>query len=191
MPDRPLRGPREALARASVTDDDPGMHVHASATIAPAVVSARRRPGPDLARPGLPAPASAGRSLEPRAQRILDLQRTAGNAAVVQRYFIGDLEVQRDKATDKPVATEIFRRGAVLFEAKDYAHAYDEFTRADELIPDPALTFNRAQSLRRLGGRREEAIALYEEYLASGAANRAEEATSALAELRTPESVLA
>jgi tetratricopeptide (TPR) repeat protein len=174
-----------------VTDEDPGMHVHASATIAPAAVSARRKPSPALARPGLPAPASVGRSLEPRAQRILDLQRTAGNAAVVQRYFIGALEVQRDQGTDKPVAKEIFLRGAALYAAKDYAHAYDEFTRADELIPDPALTFNRAQALRKLGGRREEAIALYEEYLASGETKRAEEANSALAELRTPESVLA
>ena len=42
-----------------------------------------------------------------------------------------------------------------------YGHAYDFFTRAGELADRAALLFFRAQALRRLGGRREEAIALY------------------------------
>ena len=91
------------------------------------------------------------------------------------------------RTIDTATARGIFNKGGALYEAKDYAHAYDEFTKAGELADRPGIVFSRAQSLRRLGGRREEAIALYEQYLASGAGTRDADARAALAELRTPE----
>src|SRR3954469_17506795 len=70
--------------------------------------------------------------------------------------------------------------------ATSSGHAYAFFTRAGELTDRPGIIFSRAQSLRKLGGRREEAIALYEQYLATGAGTRDADAKAALAELRTP-----
>ena len=50
----------------------------------------------------------------------------------------------------------------------DYGHAYDEFTRASELADRPGILFSRAQALRKLGGREDEAIALYQQYIDLG-----------------------
>ena len=90
-----------------------------------------------------------------------------------------------DEAVDTTTAKGVFQHGAALYERGDYAHAYDEFTRAGEVSGRPSLLFSRAQALRRMGGRREEAIALYEQYVASGG-DRAAEAKAAIAELRAP-----
>jgi len=92
-----------------------------------------------------------------------------------------------DEAADTATARGIFNKGGALFEAHDYAHAYDEFTKAGELSDRAGILFSRAQSLRKLGGRREEAIALYEQYLARGDGTRQKDAEAALAELRAPE----
>jgi peptidoglycan hydrolase-like protein with peptidoglycan-binding domain len=91
-----------------------------------------------------------------------------------------------DEAADSAAAKKIFNHGAALYEAGDYAHAYDEFSRAGELTDRAGITFSRAQALRRMGGRSEEAIALYEAYLASGQGTRTKDAESALADLRAP-----
>jgi tetratricopeptide (TPR) repeat protein len=85
---------------------------------------------------------------------------------------------------DTPIAAKLFHRGAAVYEAGDYAHAYDFFTRVQEREDRAGLVFSRAQALRRLGGRREEAIALYEEYLASSDGTRKADAAAHLAELR-------
>ena len=98
-------------------------------------------------------------------------------------------EATGDETVDTATAKTIFNQGGALFEAGDYAHAYDEFTKAGELADRPGIVFSRAQSLRRLGGRREEAIALYEQYLATGGGTRDADARAALAELRTPEAI--
>jgi tetratricopeptide (TPR) repeat protein len=79
-----------------------------------------------------------------------------------------------------------FQLGAAAYERGKYGHAYDFFTRAGELVDRPELLFSRAQALRRLGGRREEAIALYEAYLASDNPTRKADAEKALAEVRGP-----
>jgi tetratricopeptide (TPR) repeat protein len=92
-----------------------------------------------------------------------------------------------DEDIDNATAKGIFNRGAALFDAGDYAHAYDEFTRAGEVADRPGILFSRAQALRKLGGRREEAIALYEAYLARGDGTREKDAQAALLALRTPE----
>jgi tetratricopeptide (TPR) repeat protein len=87
---------------------------------------------------------------------------------------------------DTAAGKAIFDRGAAFYDAGDFGHAYDEFTKAWELTHRPGLQFSRAQALRRLGGRDDEAIALYEAYLSSGETGRAEEATQYVAELRGP-----
>lgn len=94
-----------------------------------------------------------------------------------------------DEAVDTTAAKACFDRGAALYDAGQYAHAYDEFTKGDEALHRPGFTFSRAQSLRKLGGRREDAIALYEQYLAEGDGSRSADAMIALEELRTPASM--
>ncbi len=86
---------------------------------------------------------------------------------------------------DNGAAKSLYQKGNALYQAGDYAHAYDEFTKSDNVSHRVASTFNRAQSLRMLGARREEAIALYEAYLAEGGGTREGEARFYLEELRT------
>jgi tetratricopeptide (TPR) repeat protein len=83
------------------------------------------------------------------------------------------------------IGKKLFNLGAKAYERGKYGHAYGFFTRAHELAPRPALLFSRAQALRKAGGRREKAIALYEAYLATDNPIRKADAESALAELRT------
>lgn len=93
--------------------------------------------------------------------------------------------VKDEPQDDVAVARKIFQRGTEAFDRGDYAHAYDFYTRANELAPREQLTFDRAQCLRLLGGRREEAIALYEEYIAAGG-KRSAEAQAYVDELKGP-----
>ena len=85
------------------------------------------------------------------------------------------------------IGRKLFALGAKAFDRHKFGHAYAFFTRAGELTDRPGILFSRAQSLRKLGGRREEAIALYEQYLATGAGTRDADAKAALLELKTPE----
>ena len=89
-----------------------------------------------------------------------------------------------DEATDKTATMALFNKGSAHFSAGEYAHAYDEFTKAYNVMPRAGLVFSRAQSLRKLGGRREEAIALYEQYLAMPDGERKADAAFWLNELR-------
>lgn len=87
---------------------------------------------------------------------------------------------------DTVVARKLFGRGAAAYSQGKFAHAYDEMTKSDELSHRVGVTFSRAQCLRRLGGRREEAIALYQQYLAeSPAGSRTRQARFYASELRT------
>ena len=79
------------------------------------------------------------------------------------------LDAPQDK---KKVAAKVFALGASAYKRKDYAHAFDYFRRAGELSDEPDIVFNQAQSLRMLGGRRKEAIALYQEYVQRGSNGR-------------------
>ena len=66
----------------------------------------------------------------------------------------------RTKQKNSAVAKDLFRKGAGRSSsAEEYGRAYDEFTKAYEVSGDPAMLWNRAQSLRLLGGRRAETIA--------------------------------
>ena len=71
--------------------------------------------------------------------------------------------------TDREAARKLFDLGRVQYGAGDYARAYDDFSKAYEITGDPALLYNRANCLRVMGGRRLEAVALYEQFLATNA----------------------
>lgn len=157
-----------------------------------AVPVATRAPGPGE---------TSTSGLEPRLQRLLDLQRDAGNTAVAQLVAEdaegaaessgGSAEASESTAEDPETvaaAKAVFDQGAAAYEAGSYGKAYDFFSRAYELSARPGLVFSRAQALRRLGGRREEAIELYEQYLATGHGKRDADANKALDELRVPAS---
>jgi tetratricopeptide (TPR) repeat protein len=145
---------------------------------------------PSVARSG---PVGAG--LEPRLQRLVDLQREAGNGAVVQMLEDGEAAAggaePAEEAEDPALvekAKAIFEIGARYYEAGAYARAYDEFSRSFEMVGRPQIQFSMAQALRRRGGRREEAIDLFQAYLDSGETRRADEAKTLIAELATPAS---
>ena len=92
-------------------------------------------------------------------------------------------EAGTEEQDQKAIARKLFNLGAKAYERGKYGHAYGFFTRADELAARPGLLFSRAQALRKLGGRRKEAIALYEAYLATGHGVRDADAKAGLAEL--------
>jgi tetratricopeptide (TPR) repeat protein len=91
-----------------------------------------------------------------------------------------------DEAADAHGARALWDKGRTLYEAGDYSHAYEEFTKADQVEHRAALTFDRAQALKKMGGRREEAIALYDQYIAEGTGSRLHDAINSVAEMRGP-----
>jgi tetratricopeptide (TPR) repeat protein len=105
--------------------------------------------------------------------------------AAEARAHVAEMKVSKsgDAKADEARAHAIFDKGGAYFEAGDYGHALDEFEKAGELTDRPGIIFSKAQALKRLGGRREEAIALYKQFLASGGGSHAEEARKALDEL--------
>jgi tetratricopeptide (TPR) repeat protein len=134
------------------------------------------------------ATAERGPEQSALAEGILRLQRSAGNGAVarlLQRDEAATASTE-EKGGDVETARKLFERGAAAFAKGQFAHAYDFFTQAYELAPRSGLVFSSAQALRQLGGRREEAIALYENYLNMPDITRQKDAEAALAELRGP-----
>ncbi len=77
-----------------------------------------------------------------------------------------------------------FAVGAAAFKKGAYQEAYDHFMAAYQIVYRPNLVFSAAQSLKRLGGRDAEAIALYERYLDMGGGTREDEAMTELKELQ-------
>jgi len=126
-------------------------------------------------------------TLDPVQQRVLELQRDAGNAAVTQLVGAKASEAVPEDPVTLGQAKAIFEQGAAAYDKGEFGKAYDQFTRAYELSPRPGIVFSRAQALRRLGGRTEEAIQLYQQYLAMGESNRATQAAQFVKELQAPE----
>ena len=93
-------------------------------------------------------------------------------------------EAGTEEQDQTEIARKLFALGAKAYERGKYGHAYAFFTRAGELAARPALPFSRAQALRKLGGRRKEAIALYEAYLLTENPTRKADAEAGLAELK-------
>jgi tetratricopeptide (TPR) repeat protein len=92
-----------------------------------------------------------------------------------------------DAGANRQAAIDIFEEAKTFYAAEDYVRAYDGFSKAYEIEADPAYLFNRAQALRLIGGRREEAIALYQQFLAMDIGDDARaQATERLTELRGP-----
>ena len=89
--------------------------------------------------------------------------------AIVDAATREALAMALDAPQDKTkLAAKVFSLGVGAYRRKDYAHAFDYFQRAAELSDEPDILFNQAQALRMLGGRRKEAIALYEAYVQRG-----------------------
>ncbi len=114
-----------------------------------------------------------GRTLEPRLQRLIDLQRSAGNAAVVQ--LVGDeagpatAAPGADTATadDEAEAKAVFDLGAAAFDKGDFAHAADFFTRAVEIAHRPGILFSRARRCAGSAAGARRRSRCYEDYLAA------------------------
>jgi tetratricopeptide (TPR) repeat protein len=90
-----------------------------------------------------------------------------------------------DEKADGKAVDELFAKGRQLYTDEQYAHAYDAFSQAFAVSGDPSMLYNRAQSLRLLGGRRSEAIALYEQVIAANVPEDSKKSARAhLADLR-------
>ena len=116
----------------------------------------------------------------------LDRSRRVGEASADARARRGGpapeaaiAEAMTDEQNQEDVARKLFALGGRAFERGKFGHAHAFFTRAGELADRPGIVFSRAQALRKLGGRREEAIALYEQYLATGHETRDADAKAA------------
>jgi tetratricopeptide (TPR) repeat protein len=93
-------------------------------------------------------------------------------------------EALAEAKEDMNLARKVYTLGARAYHRNEFGLAYDYFTRAEELDPEPAITFSRAQALRRTGGRPRQAVALYESYLASGQTVRRKDAEDFIAAIR-------
>ena len=72
--------------------------------------------------------------------------------------------VARGAASDSGEARGYFDKATASFALGHYAVAADNYEKAFELKPDPALLYNAAQA-HRLGGNKERAVTLYQNYL--------------------------
>ena len=72
--------------------------------------------------------------------------------------------VGRAQAANEEEARGYLDRATAAYALNKYAVAAENFEKAFELKPDPALLYNAAQSYR-LAGNKERALALYESYL--------------------------
>lgn len=92
----------------------------------------------------------------------------AVDAVVGPKTWAGLDATSVEPQEQEPLAKKLFDRGVAAYDKGDYAHAYDLFTSAQEHTYRPGLVFSRAQCLRNLGGRRQDAIDLYRQYLDAG-----------------------
>lgn len=103
-------------------------------------------------------------------EQVLVAQDIPDDKEVAARLEIAELRGpgrSTDEATNATAVDALFRKGQELYQDEQYARAYDEFTKAYEVSGQAELLWNRAQALRLVGGRRTEAVALYEQVLTS------------------------
>jgi tetratricopeptide (TPR) repeat protein len=97
------------------------------------------------------------------------------------------VEAIPDDPTDRnAMSTKYYEAAAVHYKAGHFGRAADFFEMASEWSVAPELVFNRAQALRQLGGRRKEAMALYEQFIAQVGDADSALARRLLGELRGP-----
>jgi tetratricopeptide (TPR) repeat protein len=106
-----------------------------------------------------------------RRAAVVTRLRSAAAAAHRRRALHDIAELRRpgktaDEKANLSAADQLYNKGREYYAAEQYAQAYDEFSKAYEITGDPALLYNRAQALRLLGGRRDQAIALFEQFIA-------------------------
>lgn len=142
------------------------------------------RAGPELKVDGIFGPLTTAAVREFQEEHPpLDVDGTVGLEVWAELERVGDQGAPMPGAS----AADFFDKGKKLYAAGRYALAYDEFTKAYELDPDRAYLFNMAQALRLVGGRRDEAIKLYERFLGTSPdKGDADLAREQIAKLRGP-----
>jgi tetratricopeptide (TPR) repeat protein len=98
------------------------------------------------------------------AQGIPEDNKVAARLEIVELRGPGR---SKDDAKDTTAIDALFKKGQELYQDEQYARAYDEFTKAYEVSGQAEMLWNRAQAMRLAGGRRAEAVALYEQVLTS------------------------
>lgn len=142
------------------------------------------RAGPELKVDGIFGPLTTASVREfQKDHPPLDVDGTAGPEVWAELERVGDQGAPMPGAS----AAAFFDKGQKLYAAGHYALAFDEFAKAHDLDGDRVYLFNMAQALRLVGGRREEAIKLYERFLATSPdKGEADRATEEIAKLRGP-----
>ena len=84
--------------------------------------------------------------------------------SLISLLAVGPMWVGRAQAANEEEARGYLDRATAAYALNKYAVAAENFEKAFELKPDPALLYNAAQSYR-LAGNKERALALYESYL--------------------------
>ena len=109
-------------------------------------------------------------------------RRGARAAAFVVVSLVVALVAGRARAEEPAVDHQ--KKATAAFALGHYAVAADEFEKAFALSPEPALLYNAAQAYR-LGGNKERALTLYENYLrVYGSQEKGPELQSRIAELK-------
>lgn len=90
--------------------------------------------------------------------------RIAAALAVVAALVLVWPTAALSAPTDRVEARAHFQKGNAAYALGDYATAAQEYERAFQLIPDPALLYNAAQA-HRVAGNKQRALLLYTNYL--------------------------
>jgi hypothetical protein len=109
--------------------------------------------------------------------------RTVGLALCAGALLVA-ISVSRADAADSDNTSAAERKATTAFALGRYAEAAENFEKAFELKPEPALLYNAAQA-HRLAGNKERALSLYENYLrVYGKRDKREEVETHIAELK-------
>src|SRR3954469_8851968 len=96
--------------------------------------------------------------------RAARMMRSRMMACLAAFLLVGPAIARSADADDTELARGYVEKATAAYALNKYAVAAENFEKAFELKPDPALLYNAAQPYR-LGGNKERALALYESYL--------------------------
>ena len=142
------------------------------------------RAGPELNVDGIMGPLTTAAVREFQKEHPpLDVDGTVGLEVWAELERVGDQGAPMPGAS----AVDFYDKGQKLYSKGRYALAFDEFAKAYDLDSDPVYLFNMAQALRLVGGRRDEAVKMYERFLGTGPDKAdADRATEEIAKLKGP-----